>query len=922
MICTKEKRLLFSGLSEQKRKYLKHAIESAENGSFDELKNAVALAAPIKAEILSTAMPEPKRIECGGRRIIELAALINTPGCDGIIITADYDSTPEDVFLTVGVGTDMGMGGYIKDIPLPLSGSSMYLSFDLFTPLPNGCDRIMAAIDSEDEDISVTLTFKGVFTETVEEDTRTAYAEIPAETLCNDRYYKIVDMASNRALAILPKISETKLRWEQSLIRTQDDQRVELTHREKDYTQSWQLYKGEWGSWRIINKGNSNHLGINAEGKLYIDMCDLNNPEQDFTVQPAGRGKFSITGQGGVPLKCDNAKSGIWQVYECVCDEWVQTFADEFNGTELNKNLWGVYNAKIRPATEPVYFLDRSENYHVADGNLVITSLADGYNGIPQTAAYMDTRGTYGIVYGKMEMSARVATGSSIWPAFWSMGIVGNWPYQGEIDVMELVGGGENNELDSGLFGTLHYATEISNHMEKGHFFLYRNREDLNLRYHTYAAQWEYDHLRLYIDDMQYMSLYLNSDGKKWGFGDNPHYLILNTSVRGPGEDRAFPETAKESNYYIDWVRCYKRAGQITPCDDLSASFKTPDVAVADTNEWHNCTVTSSDGKYAATVGQGSCLLIYDQNTCALIKKTELGFISEAMAFSPDNSKLCVGSRNGGMLIFDCSDFDAASIRISNPGTFQEIVRFTPDGKYILSGGRDANEEWVSREKLLDSRYIRMWDINGELKAETATGSDVRNIAVSPDGSKVAAALSDGKVKIYSLPDLLLIDEHDAHGDVAVRGLMYSPSGKSLLSSDEAGEIIIYTDKAFKKLNNVNPSSVRRVRYSPDGRLILAVCADNCARLFDAVTGKTVSLLGGFKEMIKQARFSPNGDKIAVASFDGSIKIFSGNGEYIKTLKTNNPKGTWVMDIAFSADGKRLFAGMGVLNCDYCMWKL
>ena len=156
-----------------------------------------------------------------------------------------------------------------------------------------------------------------------------------------------------------------------------------------------------------------------------------------------------------------------------------------------------------------------------------------------------------------------------------------------------------------------------------------------------------------------------------------------------------------------------------------------------------------------------------------------------------------------------------------------------------------------------------------------------------------------------------------------MRGVDFAPDG-ALAFSDEAGRIY-FCDLKTKKTrlaDKVNPSSVRRVRFSPDGASLLAVCADNCARLFDAAAGTQAALLGGFTELVSEAKFSPDGKSIAVASYDGSVRLFCRIGAFVSALRADNPKGRWVMDIAFAADGSRLFAAMGILNTDYCAWNI
>lgn len=924
------KSLLCSGIAEQGRKHLRRCLAEAEKAEASGDRERIAAAAkalrsaashvrPMTAQKLDGELPEAISVYAGGRKSVDFPLRQAAP-CDGIELDVEYEGRSGESTLTVGVGSDSGVS-YVTDIPLPVEGGKLRISYDLLVPAIKSAERLVVALDSY-EDTEVRVTPVCFYRETVEADSRVPYAETPVSELRNDKFYKIVDISNNRALALVPRIKETDLRWEQSLIHTDKGQHLALEKRARDYTQEWQLYKTGYGKYHVINKSNANHLQLDDRGKPFPTDVNMNCASQDFDLLPAGPGKFSIIGEGGRPLTCENCKDGVWAIFEIAEDEWVETFRDDFDGEELDRGVWGVYNKKIRPNTEPVYFLDRKENFWTEDGNLVIRTSDDGFDGIPITGAYMDTRGLYGVTYCKMEMRARLATGAWIWPAFWSMGIVGNWPYQGEIDVMELVGGGEHGELDSKLFGTLHWATEVSRHMEKGVDFCFKDYENLNDRYHTYAAEWEYDHLRLYTDDMLYMALHLDSDGKKWGFGDNPHYLILNTSVRGPGDEKAYPETPSESYYYIDWVRCLKRAGEVTECADLSDGAKTPDYVSGAAGEWLNKVCASPDGKYVAAAGQGGEVFVYGQQKDELLfTLREPQVAVEAISFSPDGSKLCVPNRDGEIFIYDCADFSKPPVVADDTGTFNEFVAYTPDGKLFLTGGRDTIER--GRPDAKNSRVLRLWSADGAAVAEVETGSDVRNAAVSADGKLAAAVCSDGSARVYELPQLKEVFRFDNEDGAAMRGVDFAADG-ALAFSDEAGRVYLCDLKAksVRLAEKVNPSSVRRVRFSPDGARLLAVCADNCARLFDPATGTLSALLGGFTELVSEAKFSPDGSHIAVSSYDGGVRLFDADGAFVSAFRTENPKGRWVMDIAFSADGKRVFAAMGVLNTDYCAWNI
>ena len=97
--------------------------------------------------------------------------------------------------------------------------------------------------------------------------------------------------------------------------------------------------------------------------------------------------------------------------------------------------------------------------------------------------------------------------GSHLWPAFWMLPtdyVYGAWAASGEIDIMEYRGQ-EPTKVQS----TLHYGGvwpnnvyDTSNPIDMG--------TDLSTNYHVYAAEWETNEIRFYVDDRMIASRNLN----------------------------------------------------------------------------------------------------------------------------------------------------------------------------------------------------------------------------------------------------------------------------------------------------------------------------------------------------------------------------------------------------------------------------
>nr|AIA89543.1 CAZy families GH16 protein [uncultured Dyadobacter sp.] len=64
----------------------------------------------------------------------------------------------------------------------------------------------------------------------------------------------------------------------------------------------------------------------------------------------------------------------------------------------------------------------------------------------------MLTRGLHEWKYGRFEMRAKLDTQPGMWPAFWTLGVKGQWPSNGEIDIMEYY---QNMILANTAWGTI-----------------------------------------------------------------------------------------------------------------------------------------------------------------------------------------------------------------------------------------------------------------------------------------------------------------------------------------------------------------------------------------------------------------------------------------------------------------------------------
>ena len=234
---------------------------------------------------------------------------------------------------------------------------------------------------------------------------------------------------------------------------------------------------------------------------------------------------------------------------------WVQTWADEFNGTgaidgdkwthDLGGDGWG--NNQLEFNT------DRTENSRQEDGFLVIEARKEDYQGNTWTSARITTSETFAQQEGRFEAKIQLPPGAGIWPAFWMLGDnfqdVG-WPNCGEIDIMEARGqdptttnAALHNPGGSGGDATYDSLTVT---------------EDLQDGTHLYAVEWDDDHIAWFLDEQLVMTAHPGSINGGWVY-DHPFFMILNVAVGGNYVGAPDESTPDSSKMYLDYVRVYER---------------------------------------------------------------------------------------------------------------------------------------------------------------------------------------------------------------------------------------------------------------------------------------------------------------------------------------------------------------------------
>ena len=235
-------------------------------------------------------------------------------------------------------------------------------------------------------------------------------------------------------------------------------------------------------------------------------------------------------------------------------DGMTMVWSDEFDGPEINSNNWtfevGTGNGGWGN-NELQYY--QEDNTSIIDGNLVIEARRQTLESSNYTSSRLITRGKQSFQYGRVDIRAVMPEGQGIWPALWMLGsnhLQVGWPTCGEIDIMEMIGG---EERDNVVHGTAHWNQD--GHVSYGQSMTNVSGK-LSEEYHVYSIIWDEQSIRWYFDDVNFNTIDITPAALS-AFHDD-FYFIMNVAVGGvwagsPDNTTLFPQWM-----IIDYIRVFQ----------------------------------------------------------------------------------------------------------------------------------------------------------------------------------------------------------------------------------------------------------------------------------------------------------------------------------------------------------------------------
>jgi WD40 repeat protein len=271
-----------------------------------------------------------------------------------------------------------------------------------------------------------------------------------------------------------------------------------------------------------------------------------------------------------------------------------------------------------------------------------------------------------------------------------------------------------------------------------------------------------------------------------------------------------------------------------------------------------------------------------------------------SLAWRPDGKLIALGLYREVKLVDAATG--AAVATLANHAEQVRAVAFTRDGKLLAAaGGLPARKG-----------EVKIWSVDDRAEVRSIAGHAdcIYAAAFSPDGKVLATASYDKLIKLWDVATGKELRTLKDHID-AIYALGFAADGARLVSASADRSVKVWNVATGERAYTMSEATdgLNTLAIDPSGKFVAAAGLDKTIRVWE-LGEKAATLRGSViahEDAILKLAWSPDGAAIVSSAADRSLKAFKWPGlaqaaEYPK-------QSDWVAAMEFSPDGKKLAVG-------------
>ena len=276
----------------------------------------------------------------------------------------------------------------------------------------------------------------------------------------------------------------------------------------------------------------------------------------------------------------------------------------------------------------------------------------------------------------------------------------------------------------------------------------------------------------------------------------------------------------------------------------------------------------SPDGKRLLSAGVDGKVVISGPGSGATKKVLAHRDAVKAALWADDGHAIVSGSYDGLVRVWDADTYVVRRTLDARAGRLRVLA---------LASVADASKLVA----LYDDGTARIWHVPRDAQPEPPlvlkAPADITDVAISPDGTRVATAEADGTVGLWSAASGARLRGLPGSAGDAVRTVRFAPPAPlRLVSAADDGTTRIWdgtSGELVAKLEG-HHDDVFAAAFSTDGTRVVTASLDRTAVIWDAATGERLHVLGGHEDVLYDAAFSVDGRLVVTASADETARVW------------------------------------------------